>query len=59
MAVKENKYTVADVYKEAQNMLQTEMIAMKQRPLTGKEEEKMQQLGKLISKLVLKEMNSI
>jgi hypothetical protein len=59
MEVKEKKYTVADVYKEAQQLIQAEMLAMKQKPLTSEEEAKMQKLGRLISNMVLKEMKSI
>ncbi|MBI5399432.1 hypothetical protein HZB07_02275 [Candidatus Saganbacteria bacterium] len=59
MAVQDKKYTVADVYQEAGQLLQTEMLALKKRPLTNDEEEKMKQLGKLISKIVLKEMKTI
>ncbi|MFH1684017.1 MAG: hypothetical protein ABIA67_03960 [Candidatus Margulisiibacteriota bacterium] len=59
MAIKAKKYTVADVYKEADQMIKEEMAGLKKRPLNSDEEIKMQQLGKLISKLVLKEMKVI
>jgi hypothetical protein len=59
MEVRSKKYTVSDVYQEAHRMLQQEMSAMKKRPLTDSEELKMKQLGKVISKMVLKEMNVI
>ena len=59
MAAKAKKYTVADVYQEADRMLKEEMSGLKKRPLTQSEEIKMKQLGKLISKMVLKEMKII
>lgn len=59
MAVKAKKYTVADVYKEADKMLKEEMSGLKKRPLNSDEEIKMKQLGKIISNLVLKEMKVI
>ena len=59
MAVKGKKYTVSDVYKEANGLLQTEMSAMKNRPLNKTEEIKMKELGRLISNMVLKEMKVI
>lgn len=59
MAIKTKKYTVADVYKEADLMLKEEMSNLKKRPLNGDEEIKMKQLGKIISNLVLKEMKVI
>jgi len=40
-------------------MLQDEMQELKNRPLNVKEAAKMQELGKTISKLVLKEMKVI
>ncbi|MFH1347579.1 MAG: hypothetical protein ABIH22_02705 [Candidatus Margulisiibacteriota bacterium] len=59
MAIKAKKYTVADVYEEADLMLKEEMSNLKKRPLNSDEEIKMKQLGKIISKLVLKEMKVI
>lgn len=56
MAVKEKKYTVADVYKEAFGLLNEEMQAIKKRPLNKTEEVKMDKLAKLLSQNVLKEM---
>ncbi|MDD5382761.1 MAG: hypothetical protein PHH60_03805 [Candidatus Margulisbacteria bacterium] len=55
-ATAKKKYTVADVYSEADKMLKEEMQTIKNRPLTQSEEVKMTQLSKLISKMVLKEM---
>ena len=49
-------YTVADLYAEAGKMVKSEFSAIKKRPLTPAEEIKMQELGKLISRSVLKEM---
>lgn len=60
MAAKTSKkYTVSDVYAEADRMLKEEMQIMKQRPLSDAESLKMKQLGRLISKMVLKEMKVI
>ena len=59
MELKTKKYTVADVYTEANTMLKTEMEALKNRPLNNSEEIKMKELGRLISKMVLKEMKVI
>jgi hypothetical protein len=56
---KSKKYTVSDVYKEAASMLKDEMLNIKNRPLTESEEQKMKELGKLISKTVLREMKII
>ncbi len=56
MAVKNKKYTVKDVYREANTLLQTEMSGLKNRPLNKTEEIKMKELGRLISNMVLKEM---
>lgn len=53
------KYTVADVYSEASKMLRSEMSSIKNKQLTSDEEQKMDKLGKLISKMVLKEMKVI
>jgi len=50
------KYTVADLYKEAGNLVREEMGAMKNKPLSPAEETKSDELAKLISKMVLKEM---
>ena len=57
MEVRSKKYTVSDVYAEAHRMLREEMSALKDRPLSDAEELKMKQLGKVISKMVLKEMD--
>jgi hypothetical protein len=59
MDLKVKKYTVADVYTEANLMLKTEMEAMKNRPLNSSEEIKMKELSRLMSKLVLKELKVI
>ncbi|MBU0671550.1 MAG: hypothetical protein KJ732_00815 [Candidatus Margulisbacteria bacterium] len=59
MAAQAKKYTVADVYQEANKMLTEEMSSIKRRPLNNSEETKMKQLGKLISNMVLKEMKVI
>ena len=59
MAIKNKKYTVADVYKEANGLLQSEMSVLKNRPLNKTEEIKMKELGRLISNMVLKEMKVI
>ncbi|MFA6549590.1 MAG: hypothetical protein WCT39_06685 [Candidatus Margulisiibacteriota bacterium] len=56
---RQKKYSVADIYAEATRMLQDEMQELKNRPLNVKEAAKMQELGKTISKLVLKEMKVI
>ena len=56
---KTKKYTVSDVYREADRMLKEEMASLKQRPLTQSEEIKMKQLGKALSQMVLKEMKVI
>ena len=55
----EKKYTVGDVYKEAAQMLKDEMRQLKQQTLTPSEEIKMQQLAKLLSNMVLKEMKVV
>jgi hypothetical protein len=61
MSAKANakKYTVADVYGEASKMLRSEMSSIKNKPLTSEEALKMDKLGRLISKMVLKEMKVI
>lgn len=56
---KARKYTVSDVYREADRLLKEEMASMKQRPLSPSEEIKMKQLGKALSQMVLKEMKVI
>jgi len=56
---KAKKYTVSDVYQEANQMLKEEMQSLKNRPLTQSEEIKMKQLARVISKTVLKEMKII
>lgn len=53
------KYTVADVYQEAGLMLKAEFQDLKQAPLSNVEAAKMEKLGKMLSKLVLKEMKVI
>jgi len=53
------KYTVSDVYKEAGKMLKTEMQNIKKRPLSKTEEIKMQELARVLSQSVLKEMKLI
>jgi hypothetical protein len=59
MSTAEKKYSVSDVYAEATRMLREEVQGLKNRPLNTNEEAKMQELGKKISKLVLKEMKVI
>jgi hypothetical protein len=49
-------YKVSDVYREATKLLKDEMTGLKQKPLSASEEVKVKELGKLISKMVLKEM---
>ena len=56
---KSKKYTVADVYQEANKMLKEEMQGLKNRPLTSSEEIKMKELAKVLSRTVLKEMKII
>ncbi len=53
------KYTVADVYREASSMLKNEMQGIKDKPLSKIEEAKMEKLAKLLSNNVLKEMNIV
>ena len=53
------KFTVADVYQEAGNMLRDELKGIKGRELSKTDELKMAKLGKLLSKMVLKEMKVI
>ena len=53
------KFTVADVYQEAAKMLKDELAGMKSQPLSSAEEVKMEKLGKMLSKMVLKEMKVI
>lgn len=55
--VKPRTYTVADLYSEAAKMVRQEMAGLKQKALTPEEEKKTEQLAKLISKTVLKEMH--
>jgi len=61
MSAKETnkKFTVADVYQEAGNMLRDELKGIKGRELSKTDELKMEKLGKLLSKMVLKEMKVI
>ncbi|MBU0502705.1 MAG: hypothetical protein ABIH69_03030 [bacterium] len=61
MNAKDNnkKFTVADVYLEATAMLKGELANIKEKPLNRTEELKMEKLGKLLSKMVLKEMKVI
>jgi len=56
---KAKKYTVSDIYAEAANLLKDEMQGLKKKPLSADEEIKMKELGKLISKTVLKEMKIV
>lgn len=56
---KTKKYTVSDIYAEAANLLKDEMQGLKKKPLSASEEIKMKELGKLISKTVLKEMKIV
>jgi hypothetical protein len=53
------KYKVSDVYREATRMLKEEMQGLTKKPLSQTEEVKMKELGKLISKMVLKEMKIV
>ena len=55
----DKKYTVSDVYQEAAKMLKEEMQGLKKRALTPSEEIKMKELGRSLSKLVLKEMKLV
>jgi len=50
------KYTVADLYKEAGLLVREEMSGLKHKPLNQVEIDKSEQLARMISKLVLKEM---
>lgn len=56
---KPKKYTVSDIYQEANKMLREEMQTLKNRPLSQSEEIKMKELAKVLSKTVLKEMKII
>jgi len=56
MVEKNRKFTVADLYAEAARMVKEEFSAIKNKPLTGLEEDKIKELAKAISKTVLKEM---
>lgn len=53
------KYTVADVYKEAAEMLRSEMRDIKRAPLTEKESQTMEVLARKLSNSVLKEMRVV
>jgi len=53
------KYTVADIYQEAGKMLKGELSALKHQSLSPQDEAKIDKLGKLLSKMVLKEMDLI
>ena len=53
------KYTVADVYQEANKMLQEELVGLKKKPLSESDEKKMKELARLLSNVVLKEMNIV
>jgi hypothetical protein len=55
----EKKYTVSDVYREANKMLKDEMLTLKKGPLSSTEEIKMKELSKILSNMVLKEMKVI
>jgi hypothetical protein len=50
-------YTVGDLYSEAATLVRTEMAGLKHKPLSEVEERKSQDLARLISKMVLKEMD--
>jgi hypothetical protein len=52
----DRKFTVGDLYSEAAKLVRDEMAGLKQKPLSATEEQKSQDLARLISKLVLKEM---
>ena len=49
-------YTVKDLYLEAAKMVKDEMRGIKDQPLTQAEEIKMNEMARLISNTVLKEM---
>jgi len=55
----QKKYTVADVYKEADKILRDELQSMKKAPLSESDEIKMKALSKLLSNMVLKEMKIV
>jgi len=55
----QKKYTVADVYKEANNLLRDELQNIKKAPLSESDEIKMKELSKLLSNMVLKEMKIV
>jgi len=52
-------YTVADLYSEAAKLVKEEFSAKKNKPLNQAEEIKMQELARLISNTVLKEMKIV
>ena len=52
-------YTVKDLYKEANNLLKDELQGLRKKPLSKSEETKMNELAKLISNTVLKEMKVV
>ncbi|MFH1387278.1 MAG: hypothetical protein ABIH50_06410 [bacterium] len=53
------KYTVADLYAEAEKLVRGEMAGIKKSELTETENKKSQELAKAISKMVLKEMKLV
>lgn len=53
------KYTVGDVYKEAAKLLKDEMGGLKKGGLSKTEEIKMEEMAKILSKTVLKEMKIV
>lgn len=52
----DKKYTVADLFSAASNLVKDEMTGLKKKPLNTEESEKAEALARMISKLVLKEM---
>lgn len=55
-SISDKKYTVADLYVEAEKLVQGEMAGIKKSALTAAENKKSAELAKAISKIVLKEM---
>ncbi|MBU0687369.1 MAG: hypothetical protein KKB81_05915 [Candidatus Margulisbacteria bacterium] len=55
----EKSYTVADVYKQTQQMVREEMEDMKKRPLTKEEIDKTEGIARIMAHHVLKDMNLI
>ena len=52
-------FTVADLYSEAAKLVKEEFSGIKDKPLNKTEEVKMQELARLISNTVLKEMKIV